>query len=170
MAGKLEKYLADAKKSSFGLRKLNFGLGRMIPFNKPHGIKIHEIGDNYVKTIIPYKRKNLNHIKGIHACGMATAAEFASGFMLLTKLGPKNYRLIMQSLEMEYHYQAKMTAIATYGLDVDWLQEHVVQFLKENDAVTITCEIKIEDTAGNHLATGKTKWQIKSWDKVKTKV
>ena len=89
-----EKYVNAAKTSKFGLFKLNLGLGYVIPFNRPHKIKILEIKDDSVKTIIPYRRKNFNHIKGVHACGMATAAEFSSGFMLLTKLGSKKYRLI----------------------------------------------------------------------------
>lgn len=52
-----DKYIADAKASKFGLWKLNFGLFRMIPFNKPHGIKITKFNDNSIETIIPYKRK-----------------------------------------------------------------------------------------------------------------
>ena len=79
-----EKYIEGAKKSRFGLFKLNFGLGFIIPFNKPHGIKVTAITDNSVSTIIPYRRKNMNHIRGVHACGMATCAEFASGLLLLT--------------------------------------------------------------------------------------
>ena len=82
----IEKYIAAAKKSKFGMFKLNLGLHYVIPFNKPHGIKLIEISDDFVKTKIPYKRKNLNHIKGIHACGMATAAEFASGFFSSHKI------------------------------------------------------------------------------------
>ena len=81
-----EKYVNAAKNSKFGLFKLNLGLGYVIPFNRPHKIKILEIKDDSVKTIIPYRRKNFNHIKGLHACGMATAAEFSSGFMLILSL------------------------------------------------------------------------------------
>jgi len=165
-----EKYIANAKASSFGLWKLNMGLGYMIPFNKPHKIKIKTIEDNKVTTIIPYKRKNFNHIKGVHACGMATAAEFASGFLLLTKLGAKNYRLIMESLEMKYVYQAKTDIVAHFELDDNWVDEKVKNPLKTNDSVMVKCEIKLFDTANNHVATGYTNWQIKDWKKVKTKL
>ena len=81
----LEKYINGARGSKFGLYKLNLGLGFVIPFNRPHRIRIREVGQDFVKTVIPYRRKNFNHIKGIHACGLATAAEFASGFHLLSK-------------------------------------------------------------------------------------
>jgi acyl-coenzyme A thioesterase PaaI-like protein len=165
-----EKYLEKAKASSFGLWKLNFGLGMMIPFNKPHKIKIKTIEDDKVTTIIPYKRKNFNHIKGVHACGMATAAEFASGFLLLTKLGAKKYRLIMQSLRMEYVYQAKTDIIADYSVNDKWIEEMVKKPLTTEDSVMIECEIKLYDTNKNHVATGYTNWQIKDWQKVKTKL
>jgi acyl-coenzyme A thioesterase PaaI-like protein len=165
-----EKYIAKAKASNFGLWKLNVGLGYMIPFNKPHGIKIKSIEDDKVTTIIPYKRRNFNHIKGVHACGMATAAEFASGFLLLTKLGAKNYRLIMESLEMKYVYQAKTDIIAHFELTDSWVEENVKTPLASNESVLVKCEIKLFDTNDKHVATGYTNWQIKDWKKVKTKL
>ena len=94
-----DKYISAAKSSGFGLWKLNLGLSYIIPFNKPHRIKVKSISDTKVTTFIPYRRRNFNHIKGIHACGMATCAEFSSGLLLLSRLDPKKYRLIMESIE-----------------------------------------------------------------------
>lgn len=165
-----EKYIAHAKKSKFGLFKLNLGLGYMIPFNHPHGIKIAELGDDFVRTKIPYQKRNFNHIKGIHACGLATAAEFASGFLLLTKLGSENYRLIMESIEMKYHYQAKKDVYAKFEVTEKWMNENVFMPLKETDVLFIRCEILLHDTENNHVATGYTNWQIKPWKKVKTQL
>ncbi|MBI3133152.1 MAG: DUF4442 domain-containing protein [Bacteroidetes bacterium] len=165
-----EKYIKQARQSRFGLFKLNLGLGFIIPFNKPHRIKIKEIGDDFVKTTIPYKRKNFNHIKGIHACGLATAAEFASGFHLLTKLDSKKYRLIMESLEMKYHYQAKSTVTAQFEANNEWIRNQVLDPLRTSEKVFVRCEIKLMDEQGNHVATGFTKWQIKEWSAVKTRI
>jgi len=165
-----EKYIAHAKRSKFGLWKLNLGLSYMIPFNKPHGIKINALTDHSVQTIIPFKRKNMNHIKGIHACGMATAAEFASGFQLLTQLGPKKYRLIMESLEMNYLYQAKTAIVAEFEATEEWIHTTIQQPLETKDSVMIKCEIKLFDTNRNQVATGYTNWQIKPWSKVRTKI
>jgi len=165
-----EKYINDAKTSKFGLWKLNFFLSRLIPFNKPHGIVIKKIEDFSIETIIPYKRKNLNHIKGVHACGMATCAEFASGFLLISKLGFKNYRLIMESIEVKYHYQAKTDIIAKFNISADWMDEQILTPIKKEGVVFIKCEINLYDTANNHVATAFTNWQIKDWQKVKTKV
>lgn len=164
------KHIAHAKKSKFGLFKLNLALGFMVPFNKPHKIKIKEIQDDMVKSIIPYRRKNFNHIKGIHACGMATAAEFSCGFHLLSKLGIENYRLIMESIEMTYLYQAKLNVYAIFKADENWIQENIIQPLQTTEKINVVCEVKLVDEESNHVATGKINWQIKDWKKVKTKL
>ena len=161
--------LQKAKTSSFYLRILNWSLNKMIPFNRPHHFKIVEIGDYKLKTLIPYRKSNFNHIRGIHACALATVTEFTSGFLLVSKLDGKKYRLIMQRLEMDYHYQGKIDALATFEVSDSWMQQQIYEPLNSQDAVVITCEVKIHDTKGNHLTTGKIFWQIKDWAKVKTK-
>jgi hypothetical protein len=158
-----------AKTSSFYLRLLNWSLARMIPFNKPHGFKIVALDDYFLKTIIPYRKSNFNHIRGLHACALATISEFTTGFLLVSKLDAKKYRLIMQRLEMDYHYQGKMDAFAEFKISEDWLNDKIYSPLKSNDAVVVKCEIKISDGKGNHLTTGNVFWQIKDWNKVKTK-
>lgn len=162
--------LQKAKTSSFYLWVLNWALARMIPFNKPHGFKVVEVGDHHLRTLIPYKKSNFNHIRGLHACGLATISEFTTGFMLISKLDMKRYRIIMQRLEMEYHYQGKMDAFAEYRLEDDWMEKEIYEPLKTQDAVVLPFEIKIYDASKNHLTTGKIFWQIKEWGKVKTKV
>lgn len=113
----IEKLIKKAESSSLNLWWLNFLLGRLIPFNRPHGIKVIKINKSSIQTRIPYKRKNQNHIKGIHACGLATAAEFASGLLLLYNFGFKKYRLIMKSIRADYSFQAKTDAIANFILN-----------------------------------------------------
>ena len=164
------KIIEKAKHSSFYLKVLNWSVNRMIPFNKPHGFKIISIGDNHLKTSIPFSKKNFNHIRGLHACALATISEFTTGFLLVSKLDAKKYRLIMQRLEMDYHYQGKMNATAEFSTSDKWFEEFIYLPLKSNDAIVIPCEIKIHDEKGNHLTTGKVFWQIKNWNKVKTKV
>lgn len=161
--------LEKAKKSKTHLALLNFGLLRKIPFNKPHGIKIVEINDKSVKTIFPYKRSNFNHIKGLHACGLATVSEFTTGIVLLSALDSKKYRIIMQKMEMNYHYQGKMDSYAEFSVTDEWLKTEVIDPIASNDSVVVNCEVKVIDSAGNHLTTGNIYWQIKSWTKVKTK-
>ncbi len=166
----LNAAVEKAKRSSFYRQLLNWSLDQMIPFNKPHKIRVLEIGDYHIKTLLPYRKKNFNHIKGLHACALATVSEFTTGFLLLSKLDAKKYRLIMQRLEMDYHYQGKMDAIASFSISEDWLKEFIYVPLLLQDAVIIVCEIKILDLKGNHLTTGKVHWQVKDWQKVKTKI
>jgi hypothetical protein len=162
--------IEKAKHSGFYLKLLNWGLNRMIPFNKPHNFTIVEIGDFKLKTKIPYKRSNFNHIRGLHACALATISEFTTGFLLISKLDAKKYRLIMQRLEMDYHYQGKQDAFAEFTISNEWLEQSIYNPLKTQDAIVIVCEVKIHDAAGNHLTTGKVFWQVKDWTKVKTKI
>lgn len=164
------KIVEKAKKSSFYRWLLNFLLDRMIPFNKPHGFRVVEIGDYHLKTCIPYRKSNFNHIKGLHACALATISEFTTGFLLITQLDAKKYRLIMQKLEMNYHYQGKMDAFAEFRISEDWLRDKIYSPLNSQEATVVICEVKIHDHDGNHLTTGLVHWQIKDWSKVKTKV
>lgn len=142
----------------------------MIPFNKPHGFEVIEIGPDYLKVLLPYRKRNFNHIRGIHACALATVSEFATGFLLVSKLDSAKYRLIMQRMEMDYHYQGKMDAVAQFQADNAWLDHHIYSPLKAQESVVVACEVMIHDRAGNHLTTGKVFWQIKAWEKVKTKI
>ena len=162
--------LERAKSSKRHLALLNFGLARMIPFNKPHGFKIKNIGDHSVEVSIPYKKANFNHIKGIHACALATASEYSTGLVLLNSLNSKKYRIIMQRMEMDYHYQAKMDTVVKFEISEEWLKNEVIEPLKDKESIVVCCEPKAYDKDGNHLTTGHIYWQIKDWAKVKTKL
>lgn len=164
------KIIEKAKRSSFYLKVLNWSVNRMVPFNKPHGFSVVNIGDYSLKTAVPYTRRNFNHIRGLHACALATLSEFTTGFLLVSKLDGKKFRLIMQRLEMDYHYQGKMNATAEFIISEAWFAEKIYGPLLTMDAVVVPCEVKIHDAAGNHLTTGKVFWQIKNWSKVRTKV
>lgn len=162
--------MRKAQHSSFYLWLLNLGLSRTIPFNRPHGFKVIEIKDDILKTLLPYRKSNFNHIKGIHACALATVSEFTTGFLMVSRIDPKKYRIIMKTMEMDYHYQGKMDAIAVFAVSEKWLEEKIYKPLEEAESTVVICEIKIHDKEGNHLSTGKVHWQVKEWDKVKTKV
>lgn len=164
------KILEKAKHSSFYRKVLNWNLSRMIPFNRPHGFEVVELDDYRLKTIMPYRKTNFNHIRGLHACGLATISEFTTGFLLISRLDMKKYRIIMQRLEMNYHYQGKMDAFAEFTISKEWLQEKIIGPLQSKESVVVPCEVKIHDAKGNHLTTGTIFWQIKGWDKVKTVV
>ena len=166
----IDKLIEKAKTSTFSRWKLNFLLQRYIPFNRPHGLKIIHIDKNEVQVKIPNWRINQNHLKGIHACCMATAAEYSSGFLLLHRLGMKNYRIIMESLDVTYKYQGKTDAIATFKIDDTDFESNVMNVLKKEGLVYKICTIHVHDINNNLLCEANTNWQIKSWEKVKTKL
>jgi len=165
----LPKLVSRARTSAFYRAVLNWALDRMIPFNRPHGFKILEVREHGLKVLLPYRKRNLNHIRGLHACSLATVSEFTTGFLLVSRLDARRYRLIMQRLEMDYHYQGKMDAFAEFSLEPEWMDGAIYEPLKTQESVVVVCEIKIHDAQGNHLTTGRVHWQIKDWSKVKTR-
>lgn len=158
-----------AKTSAFRLWILNLFFERFVPFNLPHKFRITEIGDNHVKTKLPYRRKNLNHVKGLHACALATLTEMTSGFLLAVKLDPKKFRLILRKLEIDYLYQGKMDAVCDFTITPEWMKVNIHDPLSRADSVDIVAEVKIFDVKGNQLTSGKAHWQVKDWAKVRTK-
>jgi acyl-coenzyme A thioesterase PaaI-like protein len=158
-----------ARTSSFYLWLLNFAFDRMVPFNRPHGFRITAVTENTVCTKLPYRRSNLNHVKGLHACALATLTEMTSGFLLAVKLDPSKYRLILRKLEVDYLYQGKMDAVCEFSISQQWLEEKVFSPLSKDGVADIIAEVMISDIRGNQLTAGKAYWQIKDWSKVKTK-
>lgn len=166
----IKNIVKKAESSGFYLWILNQGLNRMIPFNKPHGFKVVKINEKSIQAELPFKRRNFNHIKGLHACALATLSEFTTGFLMVSRLDPKKFRIILKTLEMDYHYQGKMKVSATFEITDEWLEKNIYGPLKDNESTVVICEVKIFDEKQNHISTGKVHWQVKSWEKVKTKV
>lgn len=170
MALDLPRLLNSARRSRFSRWWLNGMLGWMIPFNRPHGFRVTPLPAGGIRVDIPYWRINRNHIKGIHACALATAAEYCSGLALLEKLDAKRYRLIMKTLHMDYHYQAKARAHAVFAPAAEELTAQIKGPLANSEAVLYTAVVELHDVQQNHLATGRITWQVKEWSKVRTKV
>lgn len=166
----LPALLEGARKSPFKRKLLNLFLGRLIPFNRPHGVNILELSDEHITTTAPYRRKNHNHIRGIHACCIATVAEFSSGLLFLSRLDPAQYRLIMAHLEIDYHYQAKSAIIAETRISAEQLQGEILTPLATAEKLLFTQITEVHDAQQHPIATARVTWQIKRWDAVKTRV
>ena len=161
--------IRSARSSGISRWWLNTLLRWKIPFNQPHGFRVEPLPDGGIKVHIPYWRINRNHIRGIHACALATAAEYCSGLALLEHLDASKYRLIMKSLHMDYHYQAKANAHAVFAPSGEEISGQVIEPLNTSDAVLYTARVELHDVKENHLATGQITWQVKAWEKVRTK-
>jgi acyl-coenzyme A thioesterase PaaI-like protein len=166
----LPALLRKARTSAFTRWWMNLVLDHMIPFNGPHGFRVHPQPGGGIRVDIPWWRVNRNHIRGIHACALATACEMCSGLSLLEHLDPKQYRLIMRSLRMVYHYQAKSRAHALCIPDAGTIASTVIAPLEHGDAVDHESTVEAYDDKGNHLATGTITWQVKPWSRVRTRV
>ena len=122
-----------------------------------------------MRTRLPYKTKNLNHLKGLHACALATLTEITGGFIFVTQLDPRKYRIILKKLEVDYLYQGKTDAFGEFRITDTWMNEKVITPLRSAESVEVASEVTIKDVHGNDLTRGRATWQIKGWDRVKTK-
>lgn len=158
-----------AENSRFYRWLLSYQLNHKVPFNAPHRLKVESITKEEMTLALPYRKRNLNHLGGLHACAMATVAEACSGFLLISNLDPRHYRLILKELTMSYHYQGKTAARAIFKLPPERLQSDILKPLKHSDQVLLPCTTEIYDAQGEHLASGTANWQIKDWGKVQHK-
>ncbi len=166
----LSRLAKKAKISGLWLWMLNVLLAWVVPFNRPHRFKIVEIDDNLVRTAAPYRRSNHNHIRGIHACALATVAEFSAGFLLMQNFAPADYRLIMSRMDIEYKYQAKKRVVSESRLSREQIEHDILKPLETASSVDIKMRSDVVDDGGNLVAVAHTFWQIKRWDEVKTKL
>ncbi len=109
-------------------------------------------------------------MKGLHACALATLTEITGGFIFVTQLDPAKYRIILKKLEVDYLYQGKTDAFGEFRITDTWMTEKVINPLKSLESVAeVISEVTIKDVKGNQLTQGRATWQIKGWDKVRTK-
>jgi len=167
---KLQTLVNKAKHSTFYLWMLNMVLLRTVPFNKPHKIKVIHIGEDELTMCVQNIGPNRNHIKGIHACLLATLCEYVSGLSLLINFSPKEYRIILKTIHMTYHYQAKTAVQVKFKISKQQIEEEILNPLKTQEAVFKEFPVEVYDTENNHICTGLINWQIKAWKNVKMKV
>ncbi len=163
---RLQQLILKASGSSFYNWILNRVLSRAIPFNAPHHLRVIKISPGAAQILLPYRRSNLNHVKGIHACALATLCEYTIGLTLISKISESQFRIILKNIRLEYHYQAKMDVTATFNIADEVLKEKITGPLQHADAVFHEFEIKVFDSAQNHICTGFVNWQVKKWDRV----
>lgn len=166
MSLSLEKLVVKSYQSKFWLRILNYSLWFKIPFNKPHRLIIKEITENSITVHIPYIWKNLNHLRGIHACALATASEYTCGFLLISRLSAQKYRLIMRSMHVDYIKQGKSDLYVHFKLE-----EEKIEGLKNKLKIETQCieilEVEVRDAQQNLISVAKLEWQLKEWKTLK---
>lgn len=161
----LESIVKRAYQSNFWLGILNYGLWFKIPFNKPHRLRVIALNENSITVKIPYIRKNLNHLNGIHACALATASEYACGFLLISRLSADKYRLIMRSMHVDYTKQGKSDLFVQFNLAEERIEMIKTKLQKEPQCLEIL-EVEVRDAQQNLISVAKLEWQLKEWTKI----
>ena len=172
---RLEWLIKKAAHSRIYLGLLNMLLHRMVPFNKPHGLRVtgFSLDENgfmsEVQVMLPYRKVNMNHIRGTHAGGLVTLCEYTSGLPILFNISSDEYRIILSRICIDYHYQAKSDVTAVFSLTKEWIEKEIRTPLKKEEKILVEVPVKVFDVSGNHVCTGMITWQIKNWKNVKTK-
>jgi acyl-coenzyme A thioesterase PaaI-like protein len=148
---------------------LNIFFKRALPFNVPHGIRIVEMGESQVRVALPDRRRNKNHLKGMHAIAMATACEFASGLSVLERFNLEDFRLIMYRLEMDYHRQPAPGSCEARSSIAKDLEQKISNELasSEDGASRFSMVSELYDVAGERIATAQVHWHVKPWSAVR---
>lgn len=157
------------KPTKINLMALNKVLTLGIPFNAPHGFKIKKMSQEEVVIALPNRKLNHNHINGVHACAMATVGEYCAGLSLLSSFGISKYRLILSDLHATYSWQGRteLEGVCTPSVIN---QEAVREALESVGSYSQPLETIIREVkSGREVARVKTIWQLKAWEKVKTK-
>mgnify|MGYP003387319764 CR=1 FL=1 len=139
-----------------------------IPFNAPHRFHIVKLEKTEVQIELPNFKLNHNHVKGIHACAIATLGEFCAGLTLARNLGLSRYRLILAELEVKYHLQGRTTLTGKAKLSPEKLDALKTQ-LGSTEKVLFEHHTAVENAHGERVADVRTVWQLKDWNKVQLK-
>ena len=140
----------------------------VIPFNRPHAISVIELSPSSCKVYLPEKYRNKNHLRTMHACAIATAAEYVSGLNVVQAFDMEKFRLIMSRIEVDYVRRPDGYCHAESGIS----NEHMSQINRELDAEGVSkfsLVSIVTDSKNEKVAEATVYWQVKSWQKVLVK-
>lgn len=132
----------------------------VIPFNRPHRLRVVKLSEQECQVSLPWRRRNLNHLRTMHACALATAAEYASGLCVLSALGIENKRLIMSDLAMTYRRRAESACLATAKLPDSELKDLKAELEREGRG-SFVLRSTVKDAEGEVVADAEITWHVK---------
>lgn len=154
---------AEKLPNDFLKRKvLDSVLSVAIPFNLSLGITIRSLSQEMVEVQSRVGWKTRNHVGGAHACFLALIGEYPAGLLLAQHYSPENFRMILGNLNIEYHKQARGPILSVASKPDSLPQTHDGEFWVDTTT-------HISNLEGEPIATAQAKWQLKSWDQIKTK-
>jgi len=134
----------------------------MVPFNRGLGFKIESISVDGVTIRSPSRLRRKNHVKSAHACALAVLGEYAAGLLVAQKYPPNLYRPVIGMLHVDYVKQGRGVLTAQAQPPSVWPE------IKDGEG-WIEMTTKIRNEKNEDIATCVTKWQVKEWNKVRTK-
>ena len=138
-------------------------LQEVIPFNRPHRLTVHVLGEFEAEVRLPFLRRNKNHLGTMHACAMATAAEYASGLCVLRVIGMEGYRLVMSEMNVQYTRRAEGACTAKACIDLEE-REALMRGLEAEGKHGIVLVSKVVDYSGTLVAEARVHWHVKRLD------
>ena len=152
------RLLQTARTSPQLLPVISWVLRSVVPFNAPHGFAIGEISERGCSVIIPFKRKNRNHLGSMHACALVTGGEMAAGLYLATACDPRDFRLLLSALSTRFLIQAKEPLTARCESTLPRREEIAPSESREINLLT-----RITNRAGETVAEVETTWHLSRW-------
>lgn len=116
--------------------------GRVVPYVGTSGLRYEELSQERVVVSVRNRRAIQNHIKGVHAAGMALLAETATGFVVGMNL-PDDKLLLIKSLKVEYlkRTEGDMRAVAT-------LSPEQIGIVRTTPKGEVTVPVMVTDASG----------------------
>ena len=133
----------------------------VIPFNRPHRLTIQSLSDERCEVALPFRRRNLNHVGTMHACALATAAEYASGLCVLSAFGVGHVRLVMANMQISYSRRGDSRCVAEAELPSEMLQ-HVQTQLNDHGRCAFKLHSVVRDAADEVVAEAQITWHLKA--------
>ena len=105
---RLARTVARFSRLPQGLRRwaVSFALGRFVPMAGVAGLCFEELSEERVVVSVRNRRRVQNHIKGVHAAGMALLAETATGFCVGMNV-PDDKLPLIKSMHVDYLRRAQ---------------------------------------------------------------
>lgn len=159
----LRHQLQKAPASALHLLYINTLLRILVPFNAPHGFALAAYSPERVEVRLPFCRANKNHLGGIHACAIATAAEMSSGLLLLQEIDLSEYRLIMKEMTVTYEKQGRSNLMARCSSDSEDSKQKRQDELNRFEACSVKLVSEVFEELGERIAFAEITWQMKTW-------
>lgn len=140
----------------------------VIPFNRSHGISVVELSPSSCKVYLPEKYRNKNHLRTMHACAIATAAEYVSGLNVVQAFDMEKYRLIMSRIEVDYVRRPNGFCTAESGISESQMSQ-INSELDTEGVSKFSLVSNVTDSKNETVAFATIHWQVKSWQKVRVK-